>query len=143
MDRSKGRSQKQIERHIVRDTLTLIRKDWKVEKKILADARREEIAGQIKGGGDRAVREKLKAKLSLEKQEYYAQQAVKGKAERAAVKAQRVLYWEKKEAVLTEARQEMIKALVEDEGLWDDHPRELMNRRYVTHNGEHYLKAHN
>ena len=67
----------------------------------------------------------------------------KERQERQELRAKRVEYYRRKQEVMSEARQEMLRALVEDEQLWEGHPLEMMNRRYKTHNGKHYYTPHN
>ena len=141
--RAQGRSRKQLERHIVRDSLSWVRRGWAAEREALAAAARAEAAARPRAQSDREERRELKQTLAAEKQRYYTQLEQAAQERRAAQRALRLEYWEKKQQVLAEARQEMVKALVEDEALWEEHPRELMNRRYLTHDGKQYVSPRN
>jgi hypothetical protein len=118
-----------------------LRKDWAVQAKEMKKAKALEEHDKPTGQRERVVRMRLKKELSAQKQEYYQNLAQKAREERLAKKALRLQFWEKKQAVLADARKEMIKALVEDEGLWETHPKELMNRRYLTFQGKHFLNS--
>lgn len=143
VNKARGHSRKQMERHVVRDAMHALRRDWAEQKQSMADAATAEAVVTRPGSGDRETRRALKAKLAEEKRAFYAAREQEARLERQAVQAARLQFWKRKQEVLAEARQEMIKALTEDEALWERHPREMMNRRYVTHGGRDVLSPHN
>lgn len=130
-----GKTKSLVDRHVIRDTLTLMRKDWAAkEKQLLAATGKETKKANTSTQELKAKKKALKQELALQKKEYFAEQARQARAEKDKVRLLRQEFWKRKEQVLAEARKEMVKVLVEDENLWDVHPREMMNRRYLTLN---------
>lgn len=139
-----GKTRAQVERHIVRDTLTVWRKRWdEQERQIVAAALKEQATAHSGSEEARAKKKALKAEIAAQKKAYFEELDKKAKEERSKVKALRVEFWKRREAVLADARKEMVKALTEDETLWNTHPREMMNRRYQTVGAKMYKTAYN
>lgn len=139
-----GKTVAQLQRHMVRDAETVLRRHWAEEERAIVQAAREERRDSTKGNSlARKAKRALKQELSAQKVAYYAQLRAHDAAARAAAQEKRLQFFRRKQEVLAEARREMVKALCEDEQLWSTHPAELINRRYKTIDGAHYLKIHN
>ena len=138
-----GKSVSQVQRHIVRDALSKLRREWKDESAALRSAFEAERRTRPSSASAREERARVKQELSRQKQAFYAELRAKETAERAAGKEMAARFWARKQEVLDEARAEMVRALAEDAALWEQHPREMMNRRYRTFERKPFLTAFN
>ena len=138
-----GKTETQVRDHIVRDASTALRKGWKVEAEALRRAYVQEQKEKPSRAAERAERQRLKQELAQARQGYYRVVQEQEAAARRAKSELAARFWARREAVLAEARREMVKALVEDASMWEQHPREMLNRRYKTLNRKHFLTAFN
>ncbi len=138
-----GKTVTQVRDHIVRDASTLLRKGWQADADALRRAYAQEQREKPSRAAERAERQRLKAELAAAKQEHYRGLQAQEEAARAARRELAARFWARRESVLAEARREMVKALVEDASMWEQHPREMLNRRYKTLSRKHFLTVFN